>query len=134
MSKPQSDGTPLFSFSADGIEMPFLRFGEDAPIARHRETLFDSKGLRHRLRIVYENSMAGALRIRTRDGKGVAWLPRSLVAPDMNAGILVQTGAPDWEVPLEIRLFRHKPHSNRVTRSIWSFLEKSQSGDLTVDA
>ncbi|MEM8703505.1 MAG: LysR family transcriptional regulator, partial [Pseudomonadota bacterium] len=87
VSKPQSDGTPLFSFSADGIEMPFLRFGEDAPIARHLETLFESRGLRHRLRIVYENSMAGALRIRARDGMGVAWLPRSLVAPDMNTGI-----------------------------------------------
>ncbi|MEM8704455.1 MAG: LysR family transcriptional regulator, partial [Pseudomonadota bacterium] len=73
-------------------------------------------------------------RIRARDGMGVAWLPRSLVAPDLKAGILVQTGEPDWEVPLEIRLFQHKAHSNRVTRSIWSFLGKKQSGDLTVDA
>ncbi|WP_422040822.1 LysR family transcriptional regulator [Roseibium sp.] len=134
VSKPQSDGTPLFSFSADKIEMPFLRFGEDAPIARHLEPLFKAEGLGDRLRIVYENSMAGALRIRARDGMGVAWLPRSLVAPDMKAGILVQTGAPDWEVPLEIRLFRHRPHSNRVTRTIWSFLETRQSRDLTVDA
>nr|WP_319385145.1 LysR family transcriptional regulator [uncultured Roseibium sp.] len=134
VSKPQSDGTPLFSFSADKIEMPFLRFGEDAPIARHLEPLFKAEGLGDRLRIVYENSMAGALRIRARDGMGVAWLPRSLVAPDMKAGILVQTGAPDWEVPLEIRLFRHRPHSNRVTRAIWSFLQTRQSGDLMVDA
>ncbi|WP_281931520.1 LysR family transcriptional regulator [Roseibium album] len=130
VSKPQSDGNPLFSFSADKIEMPFLRFGEDAPIARHLEPLFKGAGLSARLRIVYENSMAGALRIRARDGMGVAWLPKSLVAPDMKAGILVQTGAPEWEVPLEIRLFRHKPNSNRVTRSIWSFLESQQSQPL----
>ena len=133
VSKPQSDGQPLFSFSADKIEMPFLRFGEDAPIARHLEPLFKSVGLSERLRIVYENSMAGALRIRARDGLGVAGLPRSLVAPDMKSGILVQTGEPGWEVPLEIRLFRHEPHSNRVTRAIWSFLESGRSQPLNLD-
>lgn len=134
VSKPQSDGKPLFSFGTDRIEMPFLRFGEDAPIARHLEPLFLNSGLSDRLKIVYENSMAGALRIRARDGMGVAWLPKSLVAPDMKSGILVQTGAPEWEVPLEIRLHRHEPHSNRVTRSIWSFLSSQKVQPLKHDA
>ncbi|MEM8871814.1 MAG: LysR substrate-binding domain-containing protein, partial [Pseudomonadota bacterium] len=80
------------------------------------------EGLNERLQTVYENSMAGALRIRARDGAGVAWLPRSLVAPDLASNALVLTGDPVWVVDLEIRLYRVRDHSNRLTRAIWSFL------------
>lgn len=128
--KPNPDGTPLFDFDSDSIEMPFLRFGLEAPIGQHLEPLFRAEALSDRLRIVYENAMAGALRIRVRDGLGVAWLPESIVAPDLQAGILVRTGKPDWQVELEIRLFRQKSRTNRLTRSIWSFLEVRQTVPL----
>ncbi len=128
--KPNPDGTPIFVFDNENIEMPLLRFGHDAPIGQHLNPLFRAENLSDRLRIVYENSMAGALRIRARDGLGVAWLPHSLIAPDMDAGILVRTGKPHWDVPLEIRLYRNKSRSNSLTRSIWSFLEVRQSVPL----
>ena len=128
--KPNSDGTPLFAFDNDGIEMPWLRFGEAAPIGKHLEPLLTARQLRNRLKTVYENSMAGALRIRARDGAGVAWLPESLITPDLATGQLVRTGEPDWAVDLEIRLLRNSARSNRVTRSIWAFLEVRQSVGL----
>ncbi|MCY4460205.1 MAG: LysR substrate-binding domain-containing protein [Albidovulum sp.] len=129
--KPRSDGEPLFSFDASIHELPFLRFGDEAPIGRHIEPLLKSKNLNARLRTVYENSMAGALRIRARDGAGLAWLPRSLVEPDLVYGILVRTGDSEWEVDLEIRLHRNKEHANHLTRSIWSFLAVRESIPLT---
>lgn len=125
--KPSQDGTPIFEFDDDGSKIPFLRFGDAAPISLHLEHLFDAKGLRASLKTVYENSMAGALRIRAQDGSGVAWLPESLVAPDLKAGILVMTGHSDWSVDLEIRLLRSKEHTNQLTRSIWSFLQVRKS-------
>jgi len=128
--KPDSTGQPVFNFDTDTVEMPFLRFGDSAPIGQHLEPLFQEKDLSRRLRTVYENSMTGALRIRARDGSGVAWLPESLVAPDIEAGILVQTGAPDWAVALQITMLRNPQNSNRLTRSIWSFLEVRKSVSL----
>ena len=125
--KPGTDGKPIFNFENEMIEMPFLRFGDNAPIGQHLEQLFRTKDLPRHLRTVYENSMAGALRIRARDGSGVAWLPESIVASDLVAGTLVRTGHMDWKVDLEIRMFRNKNHSNRLTRAIWSFLEVRQS-------
>lgn len=125
--KPDGTGRPIFDFKTDGVEMPFLRFGDQAPITVHLKRLFDAKQIEHRLKTVYENTMAGALRIRARDGAGVAWLPETLVAPDLSAGILVQTGPSDWSVELEIRMIRINRHSNRLTRSIWSFLEVRQT-------
>ena len=130
--KPRSDGKPLFSFDSNSLEVPFLRFGAGAPISRHLEPVLESNALYSRLRTVYENSMAGALRIRARDGAGVAWLPYSLVAPDLEFGLLMRTGDPAWEVKLEIRLHRNKEHTNHLTRSIWSFLAVRESVPLTV--
>ena len=66
--------------------------------------------------------MAGALRIRAHDGAGVAWLPRSLISPDLERGQLVVLGGAEWEVQLQIRLFRLREHSNRLTRAIWAYL------------
>ncbi len=130
--KPRSDGKPLFSFDSSSLEVPFLWFGEDAPISRHLEPVLRSNSLHSRLRTVYENSMAGALRIRARDGAGVAWLPYSLVAPDLNFGLLMRTGDPAWDVKLEVRLHRNKNHTNHLTRSIWSFLAVRESVPLAV--
>ncbi len=121
--KPDADGTPLFGFDTPNVEMPYLRFRDVAPIGNHLDTLFKAHGLHSRLRTVYENSMGGALRIRARAGDGVAWLPHSLVAPDLESNLLVRTGAPEWAIDMDIRLYRNVRHSNRLTRSIWSFLE-----------
>lgn len=129
--KPDGDGNPIFDFETGNIEMPYLRFGDAAPIGRHLETLFREQAIPGRLRTVYENTMAGALRIRARDGIGVAWLPESLVSQDLASGILVRTGRVDWSVDLDIRLFRNSGHLNHLTRAIWTFLKARQGQLLT---
>lgn len=128
--RPNGDGSPMFAFEDVDVKMPFLRFGNAAPLGGLLEPLFARHNIGERLTIVYENTMAGALRIRAQAGDGVAWLPESLVRPDLESGILVRTGRADWSVDLSIRLLRMREHSNRVTRAIWSFLEVRQSVPL----
>jgi DNA-binding transcriptional LysR family regulator len=120
--KRRANGEPLFVFDGTDVKIPFLKFGEGAPISQHLQNLMATSDLPDRLHTVYENAMAGALRIRARDGTGVAWLPESLVAPDLESGLLVRTGHPDWDVTLEVRLLRKHQHTNRLTRAIWAFL------------
>ncbi len=124
----QADGSPLFNLNSEGAKVPFLRFGDSAPISRHLAPLLRHAGLAERLQTVYENSMAGALRIRARDGAGVTWLPYSLVRPDLESGVLIEAGQKEWEVKLEIKLLRKADFSNHLTRSIWSFLNQSEGG------
>lgn len=128
--KRRANGRPLFTFHDNDVKIPFLKFGDGAPISKHLEQLMTSGELPKRLQTVYENSMAGALRIRARDGAGVAWLPNSLVAPDIENGLLIRTGRPEWDVDLEIRLYRKLEHSNHLTRSIWAFLAVRESVPL----
>ena len=121
--RPNADGSPLFDLTvASAVQVPYLRFGTTAPIGEHVEPLLAEHDLHRRLGVVYENSMAGALRIRARDGAGVAWLPHTLVLPDLESGKLTVTGDPAWEVRLEIRLHRMRESTNELTREIWGFL------------
>lgn len=122
VSKPTPTGAPLFDFQNAGIETPFLRFGDAAAISALLEPTLIAQNLKPRLRTIYENSMAGALRMRARAGDGVAWLPETLVAPDLEAGLLVPTGADDWTVALDIHLHRNPAFTNHTTRAIWAFL------------
>ena len=125
--KPRSDGKPLFDLEAQRTEIPFLRFGDDAPISQHLEPLLEAQGFTTRLRTVYENSMSGALRIRAHDGAGTAWLPQSLVAPDLDSGLLVRNGGHALDVELEIRLYQQREQANHLTRAIWTFLAVRKS-------
>lgn len=125
--KPDADGQPLFQFGTPGLKLPYLRFGEAAPIGDHLAPLIKEHGLSDSLYTIYENSMGGALRYRARAGDGVAWLPKSLVQPDLDSGVLVHTGKPEWVVDLFIQLLRDEKRSNRTTRSIWSFLKNQTS-------
>ena len=65
-----------------------------------------------------------------RDGAGVAWLPHSLVAQDLEVGVLCQTGKSDWQVKMDIRLVRNKASTNELTRNIRAFLARRQTVSL----
>ena len=123
VSKATAEGEPMFSLD-DPLAgpIPYLRFGSDAPIGLHIEPLIRERGIESRLNVSYENWMVGALRIRTQDGGGIAWLPRSVVQPDLDAGLLTIAGNPDWFIDLDIRLHRLARHTNALTRKIWAFL------------
>ena len=130
--KCDSDGRPIYDIGdTTQTAVPYLRFGPTAPIGRHVEPLLRARGIQNRLSVVYENSMVGALRIRVRDGQGIAWLPKSLVQPDVDTGLLAKAGQDNWSIGLEIRLHRTKDHTNPLTRKIWEFLALRENIPLT---
>ena len=53
------------------------------------------------------------------EGRGVAWLPESLIADELRAGTLVAAGGADWNVPVQIRLYRQRAEMSPVAESLW---------------
>ena len=54
------------------------------------------------------------------DGRGVAWLPRTLVDEDISNGQVVAAANQDWDIPLEIRLYRDAPLLGKAAEEFWS--------------
>lgn len=122
VSKPDAYGRPIYNLTRAARNLPLLRFGDSAPLGAHIGAMFARHALGKQFRVIYENSMTGALRVRARTGDGIAWLPQSLVQPDLDSGVLVRTGDEAWSVDLTIRLFRNTERKNRVTEALWTFL------------
>ncbi len=125
VSKSSSAGDPIFCLDDDkAASIPYLRFGERAPIGEPVAALLRQRSMESRFNVVYENSMVGALRIRVQDGSGIAWLPMSLVQPDLDSGAMAIAGNENWFIELDIQLHRLEKYGNEFTRCIWAFLSQ----------
>ncbi|NVO07091.1 MAG: LysR family transcriptional regulator, partial [Rhodoferax sp.] len=63
--------------------------------------------------------LASVLRTLALDGRGIAWLPHSLIADDLASHRLLPAAAADWNVELEIRVFRDRTPMGRSAEALW---------------
>lgn len=59
------------------------------------------------------------LRTMALDGRGMAWLPRTLVEEDMATGRLVEAASRDWCIEMDIRLYRDKAPMGKAAEDFW---------------
>ena len=53
-----------------------------------------------------------------RQGRGITWAPRSLVADDLAAGRLMRAGPEEWDIGINICLFRSRARHDFGSGSI----------------
>lgn len=71
---------------------------------------------------VFTSHVATVLMAMARNGRGLAWLPQSLVAPYLQSGELVRAGDPQWDIPITIRLFRPRLRQSPAVERFWGLL------------
>jgi DNA-binding transcriptional LysR family regulator len=71
------------------------------------------------LRPVFTAYLASVLKAMALDGRGLAWLPESLVREELAAGRLQVAGPPHWRIPVEIRLYRDPRPMTQVAEAFW---------------
>ena len=69
--------------------------------------------------VVFTAHHAVLLKTLAQEGRGVAWLPESLIADELRTGTLVAAGGTDWNVPVQIRLYRQRAEMSPVAESLW---------------
>jgi DNA-binding transcriptional LysR family regulator len=72
------------------------------------------------VRTVFTAHLASVLRTMALDGRGIAWLPRSLIDEDLARGRLVAAASAEWDVPLEIRLYRDAQVLGQAAEAFWT--------------
>lgn len=100
-------------------EVPLLAYSEQSGMGR-----ILTAELRHRppltLRPVFTSHLSVVLRTMARDGRGVAWLPLSLVEDDLAAGLLARLGDGRWDVAVDVRLYRPRARQSPAAEALWS--------------
>ena len=63
-----------------------------------------------------------------REGRGVTWAPMSLVRADLDNGRLLRAGGGEWDIPINVSLFRTRARMTRAAETFWNSVRKSRPG------
>ena len=80
------------------------------------------KGEAGSLETVFTSHLAATLMSMARQGHGAAWLPLTLAEEDLARADLVRAGAEEFDIPIEIRLFRSRDGRNPAADALWNRL------------
>jgi DNA-binding transcriptional LysR family regulator len=117
--------------------VPQLAYSEVSGMGRILSSTLALHGSSVWLAPAFTAHVATVLLTMCRSGRGVAWLPLSLVERDLEQGALVRAGAEKWDVPIDIRLYRPRARQNAVAEAFWATLRhrdqlaRSVDGDLS---
>jgi DNA-binding transcriptional LysR family regulator len=123
LSRPGVDSGPLDSLDgASPHRCRYLAYAETSAIGRAVENLLRTSPVADRLERVFVSPLAGVLNSMARDGRGLAWLPQSQVGRELESGELVRAGSSDWDLDVDITLFRPRARLPSSAEAFWDAL------------
>jgi LysR family transcriptional regulator, hypochlorite-specific transcription factor HypT len=99
--------------------VPLLAYSEESGMGRIVRAVLGRKLESIPCQTVFTAHLASVLRSMAIDGRGIAWLPRTLVQDDLDAGRLAIAAKSEWSVELEIRLYRQRDKLGRAAEAFW---------------
>jgi DNA-binding transcriptional LysR family regulator len=118
---PDADGQPRWNLTDGAEEVPYLAYSDESGLGRIVEAQRFADRIQG-LRTVFSARLAASLMTMAREGRGVAWLPVSLVEAEVALGRLVRAGGADLEIPVDIRVFRPITRQSPAAEAFWSEL------------
>ena len=126
VSAPDAKGAPQHALGV-GRSPSVLAYSEASGLGRIMRAMQDSefgKDFAASLSIVFTAHHAALLRTMALEGRGLAWLPMSLVADDLRNGALADAGAGGWRVPVDIRLDPQQAQVAPVAEALWALVSE----------
>ena len=126
VSAADASGAPLHALGT-GKAPAVLAYSEASGLGRIMRAMQNSelgKDFAASLSVVFTAHHAALLRTMALEGRGLAWLPMSLVADDLRGGALVDAGSGAWRVPVDIRLYRQQALMAPVAEALWALVSE----------
>lgn len=127
VSAPREAGSvqPLYAFPGTAEQpTPHLGYSDRSGMGRIIEAAVGDASAHAFLRPIFESHLATVLLNMARDRRGLAWLPVSLIAEDLAFGRLVRAGNAEWDVPIEVHLFRSRDRQSVTAERFWSLVRR----------
>jgi DNA-binding transcriptional LysR family regulator len=105
--------------------MPFIAYTETSYFGRCFALLMEQSKASPALRLHYESDMAEVVKKLVLEGEGVAWLPKSSIAAELDAGELIAAGHSEWQLELELRVYRDLTNRSELLDTLWRHLQAS---------
>lgn len=99
--------------------VPVLAYGQDSGLGRIMRAVMPSALEEEPFATVFTAHHAVLLKTMAKEGRGIAWLPQSLIKDDLRAGLLLPAGSPRWYIPVDIRLYRQRAALPAAAEALW---------------
>ena len=136
VAAPDALGAALFQLEGQTV-LPILEYSEASGLGRivraKLKPLF-AEGLAQaswpNVSVIFTAHNAFLLKSMALAGRGIAWLPQSLIKDELAAGTLQLAGAAKWHLPIDIRLYRQRSEMTPAAENVWQIV----CGDTTPPA
>jgi len=120
VSAPDKAGRPRHVLSAGAkTRVPILAYSSESGIGRVIRALRSVALENVHGDPVFTAHLASVLKTMALDGRGIAWLPTSLIEDELKSGRLVEGGGSEWRIDMEIRLFRSDATLPPAAEAFW---------------
>ncbi|MDB5887065.1 MAG: LysR family transcriptional regulator [Polaromonas sp.] len=119
VSAAGADGHPLHTLESGRSAVSLLTYSAESGLGRILRETCHSALETIPTQTIFTAHLASVLRTLVIDGRGMAWLPKSLVSEDMAIDRLVPAASGEWCIDLEIRLYRSRSSMGRAAERLW---------------
>jgi len=120
VTAPTKSGRPQHVMPSRGkARVPVLAYSDASGLGRVLRVLRKDLLDQVNPEIVFTADLATVLKTMTIAGRGVAWLPRSLIEQELEDRRLVEAGGTPWRIDLDIRLFRSHASQLPAAEAFW---------------
>lgn len=125
VSATDADARPLHLLESRGAPVSLLTYSDASGLGRIlRQTRYVALE-KLSTQTFFTAHLASVLRTMVLDGRGIAWLPKSLVEEDLASNRLVPAASEEWWVDLEIRLYRDRKPMGRAAEALWDVVRQA---------
>ncbi|TXM66804.1 LysR family transcriptional regulator [Methylobacterium sp. WL120] len=122
---PSEAGTGMWSLPGSLADpVPHLAYSQASGLGRILASCQNGEPIHLATR--FTSHLAATLTTMAREGHGAAWLPQTVATDDQARGSLVRAGPEQFDVPIEIRLFRSLECRNHAADELWDYLSETQ--------
>ena len=125
VSRPNQRLAPSFRLPGTPKEpLPHISYTETSYFGRCVALLLSRASAPPALRLHYESDMAEVLKKLVLQGEGIAWLPKSAIAAELDSDQLVAAGPSVWNLQVELRVYRDASNRNEFIEALWQYLRE----------
>lgn len=125
VTAPLANGQPQHWIDdAPTKRVPVLTYSQDSGLGRIMRALMPSALEEKPFTTVFTAHHAVLLKTMAMEGRGIAWLPQSLIKDELSAGKLLPAGSPRWHIPVDIRLYRQRAALSAPAEALWQVVDK----------
>jgi DNA-binding transcriptional LysR family regulator len=116
---PGRNGKPRYALAGGAGKIPLLAYSAESGLGRVVRALRAEALEEIRAEPVFTAHLATLLKSMALEGRGVAWLPMSLIVDELRERRLVESAPRSWRIAIEIRLFRRNGSELPTAESFW---------------